>query len=167
MTIYEPVPARVPLHLGVSRADSSRWKAREPESQELLDPAVEQAKEDARLEADTGDGPSNMDIFGNDVRDSQEQMQKHLDDLLWRANDPVNPQALQHANAANMVLKTMSETFRIGATKYFDRGDKPRPELRKPDEFDTPGFQKALKEGDMSTVNAIMKGAKIPCRSQD
>eukprot|EP01047_Picozoa_sp_COSAG01_P050257 COSAG01_NODE_5061_length_4518_cov_17.546277_8_plen_85_part_00 len=38
---------------------------------------VEQAKEDARLEADTGDGPSNMDIFGNDVRDSQEQMQKH------------------------------------------------------------------------------------------
>jgi hypothetical protein len=90
-----------------------------------------------------------------------------LDDLLWRANDPVNPQALQHANAANMVLKTMSETFRIGATKYFDRGDKPRPELRKPDEFDTPGFQKALKEGDMSTVNAIMKGAKIPCRSQD
>jgi hypothetical protein len=29
------------------------------------------------------------------------------------------------------------------------------------DTFDTPGFQKALKEKDMVTVNAIMRGAKI------
>ena len=43
-----------------------------------------------------------------------------------------------------------------------EKGEKHQPKILKLDTFDTPGFQKALKEGDMSTVNAIMKGTKIP-----